>query len=150
MAQYSNKSILKALFLAPSMSLVVLVTFFLFMNHQYDVQSLLTLFGISLMIYLIYCVIVIPIAYALSLWLAHQYWLNFFSIFFGSILMWLIVSIIGYLIFTGSLPTPIWKLFSDWFFYAISIFSGCCYWGFLKLFSSQPKLDQNNLEKTDA
>ncbi len=66
MVQYSNKSILKALFLAPSISLILLITFFLFMNHQYDVQSLLTVFGISLMIYLIYCVIVIPIAYALS------------------------------------------------------------------------------------
>ena len=149
MVQYSNKSILKALFLAPSISLILLISFFLFMNHQYDVQSLLTVFGISLMIYLIYCVIVIPIAYALSLWLAHKYWLNFFSIFAGSLLMWLIVTMIGYLVFTGAFPTPIWKLFSDWFFYAIAIFSGCCYWAFLQVFSSQPHSVSDNVDRTD-
>jgi len=149
MAQYSNKSILKALFLAPSLSLILLIAFFLFMNHQYDIQSLLTIFGISLIVYLIYCIIVIPIAYVISLWLAHQYWLNFFSIFVGSLLMWLIISIIGYLVFTGSLPTPLWKLLSDWFFYAISVFAGCCYWVLLKVFSRPSFTTHDNVDRTD-
>ncbi|GEM_PF-1097149 len=162
MAQYSNKSILKALFLAPSISLILilLVMFFLFINHKHDVQTILTIFSISLIVYLIYCVIVVPIAYVLSIWLAHKYWLNFFSILAGSLLMWLIVSIIGYLVwlivsiighlvFTGSSPPPIWKLLSDWFFYAISGFVGCCYWGLLKVFSRPSFTTHDNVDRTD-
>ena len=162
MAQYNNKSILKALFLAPSISLILIlsVSFFLLINHRHDVQTILTILGTSLIVYLIYCVIVIPIAYVLSIWLAHKYWLNFFSILAGSLLMWLIVSIIGYLVwlivskighlvFTRSSPPPMLELLSDWLLYAIAVFVGCCYWGFLKIFSKPSLMPNDNVDRTD-
>ena len=133
MAQYPNKNIFKALLLAPITLLVILAGLFIVMNHEYSLQAILTVLGITFLIYLIYCVITVPISYAISVILSRKNRLTFFSMIFGSWLMWAIVSMIGYLLFTGALPTPFWKLFTDWFFYCLAIFVGCCYWGILKV-----------------
>ena len=131
MTQYSNKSILKALFFAPIFIQVLFAILFITLNDEFSMQSILTVCGINLIIYMLYCVIVIPIAYAISVLLARQYWLNFFTIMLGSVLMWLIVTIIGYLVFIGSLPTSISESVSTWYFYVIVVFVSCCYWGML-------------------
>lgn len=133
MAQYRNKNIFKALFLAPITLLVFLSILFIVMNREYNLQAILTVLGITFLIYLIYCVITIPISYAISVLLSRKNRLTLFSIIFGSWLIWAIVSLIGYLLFTGTLPTPLWKLFTDWFFYCLAVFVGCCYWGILHL-----------------
>ena len=135
--QYNNKIILQALFLSPLITQILLAVIFITMNKTYDIQSLATVLGITGMIYIIYCIIVIPIAYAISIWPAARHWLNFFSIVTGSLFMWLIVTIIGYLVFTGSFPKPLWELFSNWYFYIIAVFIGCCYWIFLNIFSKK-------------
>lgn len=122
---------IKALILAPILLQIILTALFLWMNHEYHIMSVGIVIGANLLIYMVYCIIVLPIAYAISLYLAQKYWLNFFSIVFGSLLMWLIVAIIGYLIFNGALPKPIWKLFTDWLFYGVAVFVGSCYWGIL-------------------
>lgn len=134
MTQYSNKSILKALFSAPIFIQVLLTILFITLNHEFSMQSILTVCGINLIIYMLYCVIVIPIAYAISVLLARQYWLNFFTIMLGSVLMWLIVTIIGYLVFIGSLPNSISEWVSTWYFHVIVVFVSCCYWGMLHFF----------------
>ena len=135
--QYNNKIILQALFLSPLITQILLAVIFITMNKTYDIQSLATVLGITGIIYIIYCIIVIPIAYAISIWPAARHWLNFFSIVTGSLFMWLIVTIIGYLVFTGSFPKPLWELFSNWYFYIIAVFIGCCYWIFLNIFSKK-------------
>ncbi len=135
--QYNNKIILQALFLSPLITQILLAVIFITMNKTYDIQSLATVLGITGIIYIIYCIIVIPIAYAISIWLAAKDWLNFFSIVSGSLFIWLIVTIIGYLVFTGSFPNQLWKLFSNWYFYIIAVFIGCCYWIFLNIFSKK-------------
>ena len=122
--QYNNKIILQALFLSPLITQILLAVIFITMNKTYDIQSLATVLGITGIIYIIYCIIVIPIAYAISIWLAAKDWLNFFSIVSGSLFIWLIVTIIGYLVFTGSFPNQLWKLFSNWYFYIIAVFTG--------------------------
>ncbi len=116
MTQYRNKNIFKALLLAPIALLVILACLFIVMNHEYSLQAILTVLGVTLLIYFTYCVITVPISYAISVLLSRKNRLTFFSIIFGSWLMWAIVSMIGYLLFTGALPTPFWKLFTDWFF----------------------------------
>lgn len=133
--QFHPKYILKALLLAPIALLVILACLFIVMNHEYSLQAILTVLGITLLIYFSYCVITVPISYAISVLLSRKNRLTFFSIIFGSWLMWAIVSMIGYLLFTGSLPTPFWKLFTDWFFYCLAMFVGCCYWGILQVFN---------------
>lgn len=133
--QFHPKYILKALLLAPIALLVILACLFIVMNHEYNLQAILTVLGVTLLIYLIYCVVTVPISYAISVLLSRKNQLTFFSIIFGSWLMWAIVSMIGYLLFTGSLPTPFWKLFTDWFFYCLAMFVGCCYWGILQVFN---------------
>lgn len=135
MSQYNNKTILKALFFAPILIQLLLAILFIFINHEFNLQSLLTVGGISLLIYMVYCVLTVPIAYVFSMWLARKNWLNFFTIVLGSVLMWLIVTIIGYLVFIGSLPTSISEWVSTWYFYVIAVLVGCCYWSGLKLFS---------------
>ena len=139
MAQYRNKNIFKALLLAPIALLVILACLFIVMNHEYNLQAILTVLGVTLLIYLIYCVITVPISYAISVLLSRKNRLTFFSIIFGSWLMWAIVSMIGYLLFTGALPTPFWKLFTDWFFYCLAMFVGCCYWGILYLLENRER-----------
>ena len=131
MSQYNNKTILKALFFAPFFIQLLLAILFIFINHEYSMQSIFTVCGISLIIYMLYCVIVIPIAYVFSMWLARKNWLNFFTIMLGSVLMCLIVTIIGYLVFIGSLPTSISEWVSTWYFYVVAVLVGCCYWGML-------------------
>lgn len=131
MSQYNNKTILKALFFAPILIQLLLAILFIFSNHEYKPQSLLTVAGISLFIYIVYCILIVPIAYVFSMWLARKNWLNFFTIVLGSMLMWLIVTIIGYLVFIGSLPTSISEWVSTWYFYVIAVLIGCCYWGIL-------------------
>ncbi|RZG78103.1 hypothetical protein [Acinetobacter sp. WCHAc060025] len=130
--QFHPKYILKALLLAPITLLVILACLFIVMNHEYSLQAILTVLGVTLLIYFTYCVITVPISYAISVLLSRKNRLTFFSIIFGSWLMWAIVSMIGYLLFTGALPTPFWKLFTDWFFYCLAMFVGCCYWGILQ------------------
>ena len=76
--QYNNKIILQALFLSPLITQILLAVIFITMNKTYDIQSLATVLGITGMIYIIYCIIVIPIAYAISIWLAAKDWLYFF------------------------------------------------------------------------
>lgn len=142
MSQYNNKTILKALFFAPSILQLLLACIFIIINHEYSMQSILTVCGISLIIYMLYCVIVIPIAYAISVLLARRYWLNFFTIMIGSLLMWLIVMLIAYFVFTGSFPPSISALISAWYLYGFAVFVGCCYWSSLKLFS-RPILPNN-------
>ena len=137
--QFHPKYILKALLLAPIALLVILACLFIVMNHEYSLQAILTVLGITLLIYFSYCVITVPISYAISVLLSRKNQLTFFSIIFGSWLMWAIVSMIGYLLFTGSLPTPFWKLFTDWFFYCLAMFVGCCYWGILYLLENRER-----------
>ena len=137
--QFHPKYILKALLLAPIALLVILACLFIVMNHEYSLQAILTVLGITLLIYFSYCVITVPISYAISVLLSRKNQLTFFSINFGSWLMWAIVSMIGYLLFTGSLPTPFWKLFTDWFFYCLAMFVGCCYWGILYLLENRER-----------
>lgn len=142
MSQYNNKIILKALFFAPIFIQLFLAILFIFINHKFSMQSILTVCGISLIIYMLYCVIVIPIAYAISVLLSRRSWLNFFAIMIGSLLMWLIVLLIAYFVFIGSLPTSISEWVSTWYFYVIAVLVGCCYWSGLKLFS-RPILPNN-------
>ena len=137
--QFHPKYILKALLLAPITLLVILACLFIVMNHEYSLQAILTVLGITLLIYFSYCVITVPISYAISVLLSRKNRLTFFSIIFGSWLMWAIVSMIGYLLFTGTLPTPFWKLFTDWFFYCLAMFVGCCYWGILYLLENRQR-----------
>ncbi|RZG49066.1 hypothetical protein [Acinetobacter wuhouensis] len=139
MAQYCNKNIFKALLLAPIALLVILACLFIVMNHEYNLQAILTVLGITFLIYLIYCVLTVPISYAISVILSRKNRLTFFSMIFGSWLIWAIVSMIGYLLFTGALPTPFWKLFTDWFFYCLAMFVGCCYWGILHLLENRER-----------
>ena len=131
MSQYNNKTILKALFFAPILIQLLLAILFISVNQEYSLQSLLTVGGISLLIYMVYCVLTVPMAYVFSMWLARKNWLNFFTIMMGSVLMWLIVTIISYLVFIGSLPTSISEWVSTWYFYVIAVLVGCCYWGML-------------------
>lgn len=147
MAQYHNKNILKALFLAPIALLVILACLFMVMNREYSLQAILTILGITLLIYFTYCVIIVPSSYAISVLLSRKNRLTFFSIIFGSWLMWAIVSLIGYILFTGTLPTPFWKLFTDWFFYCLAMLVGGCYWGLLHYLSCLPATD--NAHKND-
>ena len=147
--QYNNKIILQALFLSPLITQILLAVIFITMNKTYDIQSLATVLGITGIIYIIYCIIVIPIAYAISIWLAAKDWLNFFSIVSGSLFIWLIVTIIGYLVFIGSFPNQLWKLFSNWYFYIIAVFTGCCYWSFLNIFSKNSQLISNITDKAN-
>ena len=147
--QYNNKIILQALFSSPLITQILLAVIFIAMNKTYDIQSLATVLGITGIIYIIYCIIVIPIAYAISIWLATRHWLNFFSIVSGSLFMWLIVTIIGYLVFTGSFPKPLWELFSNWYFYIIAVFTGCCYWIFLNIFSKKSQLINKITDKAN-
>ena len=137
--QFHPKYILKALLLAPIALLVILACLFIVMNHEYSLQAILTVLGVTLLIYFSYCVVTVPISYAISVLLSRKNQLTFFSIIFGSWLMWAIVSMIGYLLFTGALPTPFWKLFTDWFFYCLAMFVGCCYWGILYLLKSRER-----------
>ncbi|AXQ21054.1 hypothetical protein BEN71_02615 [Acinetobacter wuhouensis] len=137
--QFHPKYILKALLLAPIALLVILACLFIVMNHEYNLQAILTVLGVTLLIYFSYCVVTVPISYAISVLLSRKNRLTFFSIIFGSWLMWAIVSMIGYLLFTGTLPTPFWKLFTDWFFYCLAMFVGCCYWGILYLLENRQR-----------
>lgn len=136
MTQYSNKSILKALFTAPIFILILLTILFILINHEYSMQSILMVCGFSLLIYIVYCVLVIPMAYVFSILLARRYWLNFFSIMLSSLFMSLIVSAIGHLVFIGSFPTSIYALILAWHLYVIAVFVGFCYWLGLKLFTA--------------
>ena len=124
--QYNNKIILQALFLSPLITQILLAVIFITMNKTYDIQSLATVLGITGIIYIIYCIIVS-----------------------GSLFIWLIVTIIGYLVFIGSFPNQLWKLFSNWYFYIIAVFTGCCYWSFLNIFSKNSQLISNITDKAN-
>lgn len=147
MSIYQNKTILKALFFTPIPTQLLLAGTFMVLNHAFDFDSIITVLVANLIIYSVYCIVVIPIAYTISILLVRKNWLNLINILFGSVLMWLIITILGYLIFTQSLPNPLWKLFSDWYFYLIALFTGLCYWGLLHYSSPNSIID--NANRTD-
>lgn len=139
MSQYTTKHILNALLITPLIPQLLLSILFISSNRAYDLDSLIVVVVFNTVIYIAFCSVILPIAYAISIFLARKNNLNLITIVLGAILMWLIVTIIGYLIFTQSLPHPLWTLFSDWYFYLIGIFAGCCYWGILKWLSLPSK-----------
>lgn len=131
MSHYRNKTIYQALLFAPIILQVLVAVSFIVMNYHDGLDTFVVVIGINLMIYLMYCVLIVPFAYAISIGLSRKNYLNFYTIIMGSCLICFLILIIGHLIFMGGLPTPFWKLFSNPSFYFVTVFVGVCYWAIL-------------------
>lgn len=131
MSCYRNKTIYQALLLAPIILQVLVAVSFIAANYHDGIDAFVVVIGINLIIYLMYCVLIVPFAYAISIGLARKNYLNFFTIIMAACVICFLLLVIGYLIFMGGLPTPFWKLFSNPIFYFVTVFVGVCYWAIL-------------------
>lgn len=134
MPDYSKETIIKSLLLAPCALLILLTLSFMYMNNEFRFQSIPFILAANALIYCIYCVFTIPISYTCSMLLAGKNQLNIVTIITGSVLTCFLITLMGYLIFTHSLPEPLSRLLTDWFFYSFAVFTGICYWGLLHYF----------------
>lgn len=134
MPDYSKETIIKSLLLAPCALLILLTLSFMYLNNEFRLQSIPFILAANALIYCIYCVFTVPISYTCSMLLAEKNQLNIVTIITGSVLTCFLITLMGYLIFTHSLPKPLSRLFTDWFFYSFAVFTGICYWCFLKVF----------------
>lgn len=136
---YSKESILKSLMLAPMPLLIILSSLFI-LGNMYggkggvtaaQIPHILLIMGL---VWLIYCILTIPIAYPISILLQRKNCLNIWTTLPSSVLVGWLVLLIIQLVFTRSFPTGKFDLESIAIFSGMALFSGLCYWLFLKLF----------------
>lgn len=133
MLQYNKKTIIHALSLAPipllSLSFLGVMT----LNAEFSLYAIGVIFLAHFLFYLLfYGLLVIPLAYIISYFLAHKIRLNLMSIFISATAIWILISPIARLIFVGSFPSPWWHIYKIYSFYLMILFTSFCYWLSLK------------------
>ena len=131
--KYSKAVIAKALFLSPLPLLLILASLFIILNSEFNLSSLFVVFVGHALVYLAYCIFIVPFSVLISILLDRYHALNLLSITLFSLLMAAIFfSIIGWG-HTGALPDPTewWKGFNDLPTLFMALFPGLCYWFFL-------------------
>lgn len=143
----SNSIILKSLFLAPIPLFFILFFAYTYINKKYASMVLalwnnLHFFLIAfIIIWLIYCVLVVPIAYATSTFLNKHKLLYLWIILVGASLITPLTLVVLQLIFTHNLSLNDWEnfFFPDDFIFmgACAVFTAFCYWCFLKILAKK-------------
>lgn len=78
--QYSYKTIVQALLLAPLPLLLFMALFMTLANLEFSVSSILAILFAHAVVYLVYCLVAMPFTFLVSWILAKLHWLNLFSI----------------------------------------------------------------------
>ncbi|MEB3753093.1 hypothetical protein [Acinetobacter sp. MD2(2019)] len=133
---YAKKDILKSLFLAPIPLLLILFTLFVGLNqskHSVTWAQIPSIVFLMLIVWGAYCLLVIPLAYPISVKLQQNNYLNLWVILLTSLVMGFIVMMIIQLTFIYSYS---WMDFKNLIihneYYSLPLFTGFCYWGLLK------------------
>lgn len=133
MLQYSKKTIIRALALAPIPLLSISALGIIILNAEFSLYSVAAIFLAHFLFYLLsYGLLVIPFAYITSYFLARKNRLNLMSIFICATIVWILISPIVRLIFVGSFPSPWWHIYKIYSFYLMILFTSFCYWLSLK------------------
>lgn len=129
--QYSKKTILQALLLTPLPLLVLAALSFIIMNSEYSPYSIMVVFAGHGLVYVVYCVLTLPITFLFSWLLSYFHALNIFSI----ALFTLIIAGLFFLFLEwahmGQLPQDWWKTYSNPFTLIMAIIPAVTYWLFL-------------------
>ena len=83
----NNSIIIKSLLLAPIPLLLILVSLFTTINKQFSIPNLLFNFSFSIIIWLFYCILVVPISFVISTFLNKHKLLYLWMILLVAILI---------------------------------------------------------------
>ena len=147
--KYDLKLIKKSIFLAPIPLLVFMLFFLTSANPPYNLQSIgFWLIGIMI-VYLIYCILVAPITFIISIILNYYSILNLFTILTSAFIVatpfYLLISFLH----MGAIPAPWWQMYSHFSTILMTIVPAICYWICLKWFSLQKSKELHRLCQTN-
>ncbi len=133
----NNSIIIKSLLLAPIPLLLILVSLFTTINKQFSISNLLFNFSFSIIIWLFYCILVVPISFVISTFLNKHKLLYLWMILLVAILITPLTIAVLQLLFNHELSLNYWEKFfiSDDFIAmgTCAVFTSFCYWYFLKI-----------------
>lgn len=133
----NNSIIIKSLLLAPIPLLLILVSLFTTINKQFSISNLLFNFSFSIIIWLFYCILVVPISFVISTFLNKHKLLYLWVILLVTILITPLIIAALQLLFNHELSLNYWEKFfvSDDFIAmgTCAVFTSFCYWYFLKI-----------------
>lgn len=129
--KYSKEKIVKSLLLAPLPLLFFAALFFIIMNREYSLYSILVVFAGHVLVYLAYCILTVPFSLMFSILLNRYSLLNLLSICISS----LIIAVPFFILFewshTGEVSQEWWKMYTNTWTILMALIPGLCYWLFL-------------------
>lgn len=129
--KYEKEKIVKALLLAPLPLLFFTALFFIIMNHEYTLYSILVVFAGHGLFYLAYCILTVPFSFMISVLLNRYSILNLLTICISSLLIAMPFFIVFVWSHTGELYKEWWKMYTDIPTMLLALFPSLCYWLFL-------------------
>lgn len=130
---YSKKNIFKALIFAILIPQLIFSLWFFSLDPLFSTDKLWVILIANLMIFLVYCMLVAPIGYAISIWLLKRARLTLLNIMLGALLCLLFLVLLAQVLLPIPLATNSGKLLLTYLLLsAMALFTGLSYWLFLK------------------
>ncbi|SDC07109.1 hypothetical protein SAMN05421749_10377 [Acinetobacter marinus] len=136
--KYSKAHILKALLLTPLPLLCLTALFFIIANHEYSLYSIFIVFFGHVLIYLAYCILIVPITFLLSMLLNHYFLLNILTISLSALMIAIPFFLLLGWSHTGQISEPWWKMYGSLPAILMTLLISASYWLFLKYLSKKP------------
>jgi hypothetical protein len=129
--KYSKEKIIKALLLSPLPLLFFTALLFIIMNHEYSLYSIFVVFIGHGLVYLIYCILIVPFSFIFSILLNRYSVLNLLTICISSLIIAMPFFILLGWGHTGEILKEWWKMCTNIWTILVALFPGLCYWLFL-------------------
>lgn len=130
---YSKKNIFKALIFAILIPQLIFSLWFFSLDPLFSTDKFWGILIANLVIFLVYCMLVAPIGYAISIWLLKRARLTLLNIMLGALLCLLFLVLLAQVLLPIPLATNSGKLLLTYLLLsAMALFTGLSYWLFLK------------------
>ncbi|MCG6037216.1 hypothetical protein MER72_07460 [Acinetobacter baumannii] len=129
--KYSKEKIIKALLFSPLPLLFFSALMFIIINHEYSLYSIFAVFIGHGLVYLIYCILIVPFSFMFSIFLNRYNTLNLLTICMSSLIIAMPFFILLGWWHTGEFFKEWWKMYTNVWTILMAIFPGLCYWIFL-------------------
>lgn len=141
--QYSKNTIAKALFLAPLPLLFCMALFFIVVNREYSLYAISVVFFGHLLVYLVYCILIVPFTFLLSLLLNRYHALNLLTICISAFVFATPFFMLLGWAHTGTVSSEWWKMYRDIITILMVLLPSACYWLFLMKFNTNNNTTAN-------
>lgn len=130
--KYNPEIIKKSILIIPIPLLVFILIYLIIANPPYTLQNIGFFLIGTIIVYFIYCIIVAPITFLISIILNHYHILNLFTIFISAFVVATPFYLFINFLHAASIPHPWWKMYSHFSTILMTIVPAFFYWICLK------------------